>query len=234
MHSKIRISIAFVALWSQMSLEQGIRRGLEQLSLQFWFFQPPSFWLPALLFSFVEVFWDMHLVGKWKLSMVSKKWSLSFASPSSWTARRVHSQVSYPNLFWFYVCSDLDIYTHTHTLILSYITWLCYSGVARGSGWQHIGAYVNLGSYYLVGIPVALLLGFVLDLKGKGLWSGLVAGATVQSFSLSLITGLTNWEKLVSSSFNYCYQSLLAPLFNVAKYKWDLVSIHLEYVHHLL
>ncbi|KAK4393586.1 protein DETOXIFICATION 14 [Sesamum angolense] len=69
------------------------------------------------------------------------------------------------------------------------------SGVARGSGWQHIGAYVNLGAYYLVGIPVALLLGFVLHLKGEGLWSGLVAGATVQSLLLSLITGLTNWEK---------------------------------------
>ncbi|OIT29489.1 PREDICTED: protein DETOXIFICATION 14-like [Nicotiana attenuata] len=69
------------------------------------------------------------------------------------------------------------------------------SGVARGSGWQHIGAYVNLGAYYLVGIPVALLLGFVLHLKGKGLWIGLVAGATVQSISLSLITGFTNWEK---------------------------------------
>ncbi|CAA2996588.1 protein DETOXIFICATION 14-like [Olea europaea var. sylvestris] len=68
------------------------------------------------------------------------------------------------------------------------------SGVARGSGWQHIGAYVNLGAYYLVGIPVALVLGFVLHLKGKGLWSGVVAGATVQSITLSLITGLTNWE----------------------------------------
>ncbi|XP_016458591.1 protein DETOXIFICATION 14-like [Nicotiana tabacum] len=69
------------------------------------------------------------------------------------------------------------------------------SGVARGSGWQHIGAYVNLGAYYLVGIPTALLLGFVLHLKGKGLWIGLVAGTTVQSISLSLITGLTDWEK---------------------------------------
>ncbi|XP_057784276.1 protein DETOXIFICATION 14-like [Salvia miltiorrhiza] len=68
------------------------------------------------------------------------------------------------------------------------------SGVARGSGWQHIGAYVNLGSYYIVGIPVALLLGFVLDLKGKGLWSGLVAGTTVQALSLSFITSLTNWD----------------------------------------
>ncbi|KAK6151028.1 hypothetical protein DH2020_015960 [Rehmannia glutinosa] len=49
------------------------------------------------------------------------------------------------------------------------------SGVARGSGWQNIGAYVNLGAYYLVGTPVALLLAFVLHLKGQGLWSGLLA-----------------------------------------------------------
>ncbi|KAI3451797.1 hypothetical protein Pfo_008462 [Paulownia fortunei] len=69
------------------------------------------------------------------------------------------------------------------------------SGVARGSGWQHIGAYVNLGAYYLVCIPVALLLAFVLHLKGQGLWSGLLAGATVQSITLSIVTGLTNWEK---------------------------------------
>ncbi|KAL6520141.1 hypothetical protein OROHE_017284 [Orobanche hederae] len=69
------------------------------------------------------------------------------------------------------------------------------SGVVRGSGWQHIGAYVNLGAYYLVGTPVALFLAFVLHMKGQGLWSGLVAGATVQSITLSIVTGLTNWEK---------------------------------------
>nr|QBM79483.1 MATE53 [Rehmannia glutinosa] len=69
------------------------------------------------------------------------------------------------------------------------------SGIARGSGWQHIGAYVNLGAYYLVGIPLSLLLGFVLHLKGEGLWSGLVAGATVQSLSLGIITFRTDWEK---------------------------------------
>ncbi|GER48067.1 MATE efflux family protein [Striga asiatica] len=69
------------------------------------------------------------------------------------------------------------------------------SGVARGSGWQYIGAYVNLGAYYLVGTPMALLLAFVLNMKGQGLWSGLLAGATVQSIMLSVVTGLTDWEK---------------------------------------
>ncbi|CAI9758415.1 unnamed protein product [Fraxinus pennsylvanica] len=78
------------------------------------------------------------------------------------------------------------------------------SGVARGCGWQHIGAYINLGAYYVVGIPVALLLGFVLHLKGEGLWSGLVARATVQSILLALVTCLKNWEK--QASIKHAYQ----------------------------
>ncbi|EOY04079.1 MATE efflux family protein isoform 1 [Theobroma cacao] len=44
--------------------------------------------------------------------------------------------------------------------------------VARGTGWQHIGAYVNLGAYYLVGIPVAALLCFGVHFRGKRLWIG--------------------------------------------------------------
>ncbi|KAB1220004.1 MATE efflux family protein 7 [Morella rubra] len=46
------------------------------------------------------------------------------------------------------------------------------SGAARGCGWQKIGAYVNLGSYYLVGIPAAILLAFVLHIGGKVIISG--------------------------------------------------------------
>jgi Na+-driven multidrug efflux pump len=41
------------------------------------------------------------------------------------------------------------------------------SGTARGVGWQKIGAYINLGSYYLVGIPAAVVLAFVLLIGGK-------------------------------------------------------------------
>ncbi|XP_028200660.1 protein DETOXIFICATION 1-like isoform X1 [Glycine soja] len=69
------------------------------------------------------------------------------------------------------------------------------SGVARGSGWQHLGAYVNLGAFYLVGIPVGILLGFVAHFRAKGLWIGIVTGSIVQSILLSLITALTNWKK---------------------------------------
>lgn len=41
------------------------------------------------------------------------------------------------------------------------------SGNARGCGWQKIGAFVNLGSYYLLGIPCSILLAFVVHVGGK-------------------------------------------------------------------
>lgn len=71
------------------------------------------------------------------------------------------------------------------------------TGVAKGSGWQHIGAYVNLGAFYLVGLPVAVVLGFPLHFRGKGLSIGIVVGSAVQSTLLAFITGFTNWTKQV-------------------------------------
>ncbi|XP_021862106.1 protein DETOXIFICATION 16 isoform X2 [Spinacia oleracea] len=69
------------------------------------------------------------------------------------------------------------------------------SGTARGCGWQKIGAYINLGAYYLVGIPSALLLAFVYDFGGKGLWTGIIMALFVQAFFLLLITLNTDWDK---------------------------------------
>ncbi|RVW79710.1 Protein detoxification 16 [Vitis vinifera] len=41
------------------------------------------------------------------------------------------------------------------------------SGMVRGSGKQKIGALINLGAYYLVGIPFGALLAFVYHIGGK-------------------------------------------------------------------
>lgn len=71
------------------------------------------------------------------------------------------------------------------------------SGIARGCGWQHVGAYVNLGAYYLVATPLAVLLCFVLHLGSKGLWTGLLIGNVAQVTSFAVITALTNWQKQV-------------------------------------
>ncbi|XP_055828823.1 protein DETOXIFICATION 14-like [Solanum dulcamara] len=83
-------------------------------------------------------------------------------------------------------------------LIVSDCIQAVLSGVARGSGWQHLGAYVNLGSFYLAGIPVAIIFGFLFHLHGKGLWIGLNVGNLLQSLLLSLITSFTNWKKQAS------------------------------------
>ncbi|KAK2991345.1 hypothetical protein RJ640_007565 [Escallonia rubra] len=69
------------------------------------------------------------------------------------------------------------------------------TGIARGCGWQHIGAYVNLAAFYLCGIPVAATLGFWVQLRGMGLWIGILAGASTEIVLLSLVTCCTSWEK---------------------------------------
>jgi Na+-driven multidrug efflux pump len=98
---------------------------------------------------------------------------------------------------------DLLVLLLMRLYIYIFIYIFLASGVARGSGWQHIGAYVNLGAFYLVGLPVGAVLGFMLHLRGKGLWIGIVIGTFVQSTLLSLITGFTNWKKQVCSPSVY-------------------------------
>ncbi|GMI74909.1 hypothetical protein like AT1G15170 [Hibiscus trionum] len=80
------------------------------------------------------------------------------------------------------------------------------SGIARGCGWQHVGAYVNLGAFYLVGIPVAATLGFWLQLKGIGLWVGVQAGAFTQTILLTIVTSRINWEKQASKARERVFQ----------------------------
>jgi Na+-driven multidrug efflux pump len=41
------------------------------------------------------------------------------------------------------------------------------AGVARGCGWQHLAVFVNLGTFYCIGVPIAILLGFKMKLKAK-------------------------------------------------------------------
>ncbi|RZB92565.1 Protein DETOXIFICATION 17 [Glycine soja] len=42
-----------------------------------------------------------------------------------------------------------------------------YQCIVRGCGWQKLGAFVNVGSYYLVDLPFAIVLAFVLHIKGE-------------------------------------------------------------------
>ncbi|CAN4084281.1 unnamed protein product [Withania somnifera] len=69
------------------------------------------------------------------------------------------------------------------------------SGTARGCGWQKIGAVINLGAYYLFGIPAGVILAFVYHFGGKGLWLGITLALLAQALLLLIVTLRTNWEK---------------------------------------
>ncbi|KAL6335917.1 hypothetical protein AAG906_003542 [Vitis piasezkii] len=72
------------------------------------------------------------------------------------------------------------------------------SGVAVGAGWQSIVACVNVASYYLIGIPIGVVLGYTINLQVKGVWMGMLIGTFLQTVVLIIITYRTDWEKQVS------------------------------------
>ncbi|KAL9298800.1 putative multi antimicrobial extrusion protein [Arabidopsis thaliana] len=69
------------------------------------------------------------------------------------------------------------------------------NGVARGCGWQHIGALINVVAYYLVGAPVGVYLAFSREWNGKGLWCGVMVGSAVQATLLAIVTASMNWKE---------------------------------------
>jgi len=70
------------------------------------------------------------------------------------------------------------------------------SGVMRGIGLQKVGAYTNLGAYYGVGLATAMILIFVFQFDGRGLWIGMLCGVMAQTVALTTISLFLNWESL--------------------------------------
>nr|CAN78105.1 hypothetical protein VITISV_014413 [Vitis vinifera] len=74
------------------------------------------------------------------------------------------------------------------------------SGVAVGSGWQALVAYINLGCYYIIGVPLGCLLGYLAKFGVKGLWGGMICGTALQTLILLFIVYRTNWNKEVEQT----------------------------------
>ncbi|KAH1033551.1 hypothetical protein J1N35_045725 [Gossypium stocksii] len=86
------------------------------------------------------------------------------------------------------------------------------TGVARGCGWQKIGAWINLGAYHLIGTPCSILLAFVYHLGGKGLWTGLIVALFVQAICLAIVTLNIKWEEEAKKTVNRATNSWGAML----------------------
>ncbi|GLI70070.1 hypothetical protein VaNZ11_014842 [Volvox africanus] len=75
-------------------------------------------------------------------------------------------------------------------------------GVLRGCGRQAWGAVLNLVGYWLVGCPLALLLGFREHLDVLGFWCGLCAATSLQAVILAVVVYRLNWDLEVVRAAN--------------------------------
>ncbi|KAL9423073.1 hypothetical protein AB3S75_035210 [Citrus x aurantiifolia] len=85
------------------------------------------------------------------------------------------------------------------------------SGVAVGAGRQAVVAYINIICYYFIGLPVGVLLGYVADLKVKGIWTGMLLGVVMQSLVLGYVTWKTDWDNEVKKASERLNKWLLKP-----------------------
>ncbi|KAJ4956025.1 hypothetical protein NE237_012808 [Protea cynaroides] len=67
-------------------------------------------------------------------------------------------------------------------------------GVLRGTAQPKVGANINLSSFYMVGMPVAVGLAFFAEFDFKGLWLGLLAAQFSCMSIMMLFLGTTDWD----------------------------------------
>ncbi|MCO5565376.1 hypothetical protein L7F22_019049 [Adiantum nelumboides] len=76
------------------------------------------------------------------------------------------------------------------------------SGILRGTGRQSKGAVINLTGYYVIGIPIGLVLTFGPPQWGlSGLWWGLTIALTYASIFTYLIIKRTDWDEEVRKTY---------------------------------
>ncbi|KMZ74621.1 MATE efflux family protein [Zostera marina] len=85
------------------------------------------------------------------------------------------------------------------------------SGVARGCGRQKICAFINFGAYYIIGLPLAFVFGFLLHLQGKGLWMGMICAIFVQLMCLIIATIMIKWDKEAINALKRTGTEVSAP-----------------------
>ncbi|KAF5193603.1 Detoxification-like protein [Thalictrum thalictroides] len=109
------------------------------------------------------------------------------------TTRKVFPALFTNNKLVMAEASDLAVLLSLSIILCSVQPVL--SGVAIGAGWQSKVAYVNIATYYLVGLPLGVLLGFKLPFGLQGIWSGVILGIALQTIVLVIMTLRTDWEK---------------------------------------
>ncbi|XP_019457349.1 PREDICTED: protein DETOXIFICATION 51-like [Lupinus angustifolius] len=67
-------------------------------------------------------------------------------------------------------------------------------GVVRGTARPNVAANVNVAAFYFVGMPVAVGLGFWMEVGFRGLWMGLLMAQVCCAGLMLYVVGTTDWE----------------------------------------
>ncbi|XP_049558386.1 multidrug and toxin extrusion protein 2 isoform X16 [Orcinus orca] len=70
-----------------------------------------------------------------------------------------------------------------------------YGGVLRGTGRQAFGAVVNAITYYVIGLPLGVVLTFVVGLGITGLWLGMLACVCLAAAAFVTYTACMDWKR---------------------------------------
>jgi len=77
---------------------------------------------------------------------------------------------------------------------------ILFAGCLRGQGRQHVGSILNLLAYYVLAVPLALVLGFRFQFGLFGLWSGLGVGIFTLASSEYWFLKNSNWDAILLAS----------------------------------
>ncbi|XP_074176292.1 multidrug and toxin extrusion protein 2 isoform X5 [Rhinolophus sinicus] len=69
-----------------------------------------------------------------------------------------------------------------------------YGGVLRGTGRQAFGAIVNAIMYYVIGLPLGIVLTFVVRMRIMGLWLSMLVCAMLAAAAFIAYTSQINWK----------------------------------------
>ncbi|CAA6654486.1 unnamed protein product [Spirodela intermedia] len=149
-------------------------------------------------------------INGWEM-MIALGFLAAMGSPSSSASRPILHWIHLFVIFLF-LCGRISYIFSTSSLVAGAVANLSallafsillnsvqpvLSGVAIGAGWQSTVAYVNIACYYLVGIPLGVVLAYVIGLGVKGVWLGMILGIAVQTLVLTYITCRTEWDHQV-------------------------------------
>ncbi|XP_006779369.1 PREDICTED: multidrug and toxin extrusion protein 2 [Myotis davidii] len=78
-----------------------------------------------------------------------------------------------------------------------------YGGVLRGTGRQAFGAVVNAIAYYAIGLPLGIVLAFVVRMRTMGLWLGMLVCGVLAAAALAAYTARMDWALAAEAAEKY-------------------------------